>query len=122
MPMFTYRALDRSGKSSTGTMNAESKSNAFDQLSARGLSPIAVEEQGAKANGNGRLSRMFGNGQAAAASPRAAGSSGIATAAPEGPPPAATKVSAAALESFTREMANLLAAGLPLSRALSLLK
>ena len=33
--------------------------------------------------------------------------------------PAATKVSKSGLESFTREMANLLAAGLPLSRALA---
>jgi type II secretory pathway component PulF len=37
-------------------------------------------------------------------------------------PPASTKVSNASIESFTREMANLLAAGLPLSRALALLK
>src|SRR6476620_7921256 len=120
MPVFTYRALDRSGKSSTGTIPAESKSNAFDQLAARGLSPVSVMEQGGKANGNGRLSRLFGNGQAAALpTPSRPGAS--VSAAPAGPPPAQTKVSQAALESFTREMANLLAAGLPLSRALSLL-
>lgn len=35
---------------------------------------------------------------------------------------ASTRVSQAAVESFTRELANLLAAGLPLSRALQLLK
>jgi type II secretory pathway component PulF len=122
MPLFTYRAVDRSGKSATGTMTAENKGSAFDQLAARGLSPIAVEEQGAKANGNGRLSRMFGNGQAASSPSSGSRQDGFEKAAAVGPPPAATKVSQAALESFTREMANLLAAGLPLSRALSLLK
>jgi len=121
MPLFTYRAVDRAGKSATGTMTAENKGSAFDQLAARGLSPIAVEEQGAKANGNGRMSRMFGNAPAAAPT-GGSRQDGFEKAAAVGPTPAATKVSQAAIESFTREMANLLAAGLPLSRALSLLK
>src|SRR3954452_24473950 len=104
MPLFTYRAVDRAGKSATGTMTAENKGSAFDQLAARGLSPIAVEEQGAKANGNGRMSRMLGGAQAASAPDRSSRADGFEKASAAGPPPAATKVSQAALESFTREM------------------
>jgi type II secretory pathway component PulF len=129
MPVYAYRALDRQGKSSSGTIPADSKASAFDQLAARGLSPINVDEQGggpARPAGAaaGRISRLFGSGGASApvipcASPRPGGPVSTQVART---PAAATKVSQAALESFTREMANLLAAGLPLSRGLSLLK
>jgi type II secretory pathway component PulF len=65
-----------------------------------------------------RLSRRFGGG--------AGGTPAVGDAAAPVParviPPASTKVSQAAVENFTREMSNLLAAGLPLSRALALLK
>src|SRR5205085_2113022 len=75
---------------------------------SKGLSPVSVDEQG-----NGKAGKSFGGG---------GGSSSAAGGEQNLTPPEFTKVSKAALESFTREMANLLAAGLPLSRALSLLK
>src|SRR5205085_4530419 len=62
----------------------------------RGLSPIAVNEQP-------------GNGAAAAGTGATKKS-------------ASTRVPQSAVESFTRELANLLSAGLPLSRALHLLR
>jgi type II secretory pathway component PulF len=114
MPTYAYKALDRSGKQTVGTLPADNRAGVFDQLAARGLSPISVDEQGsaAAAVSGSRLTRLFG--------PAPAGTP--VESAKHAPPPAATKVSKTSLESFTREMANLLAAGLPLSRALALLK
>src|SRR5215213_3238991 len=120
MPTYAYKALDRQGRQTAGVLPADSRGGAFDQLSARGLAPISVDEQnGAGASSGSRLGRLFGSSQAAAND--ASGSFASATA-KNLTPPASSKVSAAGLESFTREMANLLAAGLPLSRALALLK
>jgi type II secretory pathway component PulF len=93
MAVFTYTALDRQGKRLTGTVPAETRAHAMNQVIGRGLSPVAIEEQ---RNGNGD-----------------------AVTSRKAPP---TRVSNAAVESFTRELANLLAAGLPLSRGLHLLR
>jgi type II secretory pathway component PulF len=94
MPVFVYTALDRQGRQTTGTLPAENRIAAYDDLSSKGLAPIAVDEQ--------------------------AGTRAAQVADPNVSP--TTRVSAASLESFTRELANLLAAGLPLSRALHLLR
>jgi type II secretory pathway component PulF len=120
MPVYAYKAIDRSGKQTTGTLPADSKVGAFDQLSARGLSPISVSEKSSGssgASGGSRLGALFGSGAAGGGN----GGAGLATA-HHTAPPSSTKVSGSSLESFTREMANLLSAGLPLSRALALLK
>jgi type II secretory pathway component PulF len=93
MAVFTYKALDRFGKQQTGTLPAESRTSAMDEVMLRGLTPISVEEQ-KSANGQSLFKAS----------------------------PTSTRVSQAALESFTRELANLLAAGLPLSKALHLLR
>src|SRR5438552_1338228 len=122
MPVYSYKAIDRQGKHATGTLPVDSKVGAFDQLSARGLSPISVSEQaGASSSGGGsRLGGLFGSGGGAAGT--AAGNTPGLAYTQHVAPPANTKVSAASVESFTREMANLLSAGLPLSRALALLR
>jgi type II secretory pathway component PulF len=93
MAVFVYKALDRQGKQTTGTLPAESRTSAMDEVLLRGLSPISVEEQ-KSANGQSVFKAS----------------------------PTSTRVSQAAIESFTRELANLLAAGLPLSKALHLLR
>jgi type II secretory pathway component PulF len=120
MPTYAYKALDRQGRQTAGVLPAESRVGAFDQLSARGLSPISVDEQNGAggASAGSRIGRLFGSSREVAPAP----AGGLASTAKNLAPPASTKVSAASLESFTREMANLLAAGLPLSRALALLK
>src|SRR2546421_4704919 len=94
MAVYTYTALDRMGKRLSGTIPAESRASAMDMVSNRGLSPIAVDEQ------------REGAAAAGAAAKRST----------------STRVPRSAVEAFTRELANLLAAGLPLSRALSLLR
>jgi type IV pilus assembly protein PilC len=94
---FTYTALDRAGRQTTGSVPAPNRAAAMDQVISQGLSPLSIEE--AK------------NG--AAKSTESAATDGR---------PVSTRVPHSAVESFTRELANLLAAGLPLSRALHLLR
>lgn len=95
MAVFAYVAIDQSGRRTQGTMPADSRAAAMDSLAGRGLSPLSLEE---KANGNG------------------------GAAAVTAVPAASVKVHKKAVESFTRELANLLAGGLSLSRGLALLR
>ena len=93
MSVFTYKALGRDGRESAGTLSADSRSAAISQIIDRGLHPVSVEE-----SGNGR----------AAAKASEEGKEG--------------RVSQKNVEAFTRELANLLSGGVPLARALQLLK
>ncbi|HWB53488.1 MAG TPA: type II secretion system F family protein [Tepidisphaeraceae bacterium] len=93
MAAFAYIAIDSTGRQTSGQVDADSRSNALDQVMALGLSPVDVHEKAS-----------------AAAVP-------VLTKAP-----ASVRLSQSVVESFTRELANLLAGGLPLSRALQLLK
>jgi len=90
MPAFTYKAVDRTGRESSGRLLADSRAAAIDQVTALGLEPVTLNEvaseQGTEAH-----------------------------------PAHARRVSRAAVQAFTRELANLLAGGVPLSRALMLL-
>ncbi|HEY7087378.1 MAG TPA: type II secretion system F family protein [Tepidisphaeraceae bacterium] len=95
MAVFAYTALDRQGRQTTGTVPAQTRTAAMDEVLMRGLSPISVEEQ-KQANGQGGLFSKSAS--------------------------TSTRVPQSAVESFTRELANLLAAGLPLSKALNLLR
>src|SRR5687768_16404764 len=94
MTQFAYTALDRAGKRTSGTIPAENKSAAMDRVLSLGLSPVSLEEK--------KSSAAVAYGQSRTST--------------------STRVPQAAVESFTRELANLLAAGLPLSRALHLLR
>ncbi|MGN6368715.1 MAG: type II secretion system F family protein [Phycisphaerae bacterium] len=93
MAVFTYTALATDGRSTTGTIPAESRSQAIAAVIGKGLHPVSVEEQGSK--------------KAAAATPVAPGTG---------------RVTQKHVEAFTRELASLLAGGVPLARALALLK
>ena len=102
MPTFSYKALQADGKMSEGVLDAGSRPDALRQIETLGLRPVNVAETAAKA------------------APKSA-------AAPAGSAPfslkfAAKKVSAKELENFTRLLSSLLAAGVPLSRALVILQ
>lgn len=101
MPEFAYIAMDRTGKRANGTLSAANRTAVLDQLSARGLFPVQVEE------GNGKI--------------LAKSTGGKKTKTEKGGGDAAGRVPSSAVEAFTRELANLLAGGVPLARALSLL-
>ncbi|MDB5299923.1 MAG: epsF 2 [Phycisphaerales bacterium] len=93
MSVFAYTAVGRDGRQSTGTLSADSRSAAIAQVVGQGLHPVKVDEQ-------------KGDAARKQAAPAAAGG----------------RVSQKAVANFTRELANLLAGGVPLSRSLSLLK
>jgi type II secretory pathway component PulF len=91
MPLFAYKALDAAGKSQFGSLPAANRASALDLLAQKGLIPVAVDE-----------------GPAVAAAHKPARES-------------VGRVSQAAAESFIRELSNLLAGGVALSRALHIL-
>jgi type II secretory pathway component PulF len=93
MPAFAYTALSKDGKTTSGKLAAESRAAAIAQMSREGLSPVKLEE--------------------------AADTKKKVTDTPGGP---VGRVPQKAVESFTRELANLLAGGVPLSRAMALLR
>ncbi|MDY7010186.1 MAG: type II secretion system F family protein [Planctomycetota bacterium] len=91
MPVFAYTALDASGEKTSGTVPAQSRSAALEQVTQKGLVPVSMTEQQPAA-----VKRVI--------SRRSSG-----------------RVSQANAEAFTRELANLLAAGVPMNRALNIL-
>ena len=93
---FSYTAISNKGEKSSGTLSADSKAAAIAQVVQRGLHPVSINEQSS----------------AAAAKAKAVAAMGTKPA----------RVPQKAVESFTRELANLLAGGVPLARALSLLR
>jgi type II secretory pathway component PulF len=86
MAAFTYTALDDKGQQTTGSVAAENRGAAMDQVFRLGLHPVRVEERAERAA-----------------------------------PTTGGRVSRADVETFTRGLSNLLAAGVPLSRALQIL-
>jgi type II secretory pathway component PulF len=112
MPVFQYRALQTDGAIAEGQIEAGGRQEAFRLMEGRGLRPISLAEQ---AGGNGKGGTKLK--PAGAAVP------------PDGSPVpfrltlgGARKVSTRILENFTRLLSSLLAAGVPLSRALIILQ
>ena len=100
MPTFSYRALQADGKIAEGVLDAPGRPDALRQMESLGLRPVNLAENAAKAkNGAGVLA-----------------SSGNVAFKFE-----SKKVSGKELENFTRLLSSLLAAGVPLSRALVIL-
>lgn len=93
MAVFTYTALNADGKMTTGNLPAASRAAALSDISARGLHPVEVTEQTDAQVKQAAAKPMFGG----------------------------NRVTPAHVESFTRELATLLAGGVPLARALHLL-
>lgn len=99
MSVFAYTALSRDGRRQSGTLTAETRAAAIAQMSRQGLHPVKIDE---------------------AKDPAAAAKKAQAEASKSGGH--AGRVSQKSIEAFTRELANLLAGGVPLSRALGLLR
>jgi len=104
MPTFTYRALQRDGTIAEGQLDAAGRPDALRQMDTLGLRPVNLVERAVAAAKNG------------AGLP--AGLENLGKASFNFKP---QKVSAKALENFTRLLSSLLAAGVPLSRALVIL-
>ncbi len=97
MPLFQYKALSANGAVAEGQIEAVGRAEAFRQMETQGLRPINLAES------------RSGSGKAAAAPAAPALSLGK------------KKITARMLENFTRLLSSLLAAGVPLSRALVIL-
>ena len=100
MPTFSYRALQADGKFAEGALDAAGRADALRQIETLGLRPVNVTETASKAAKK--------NGTTAAENFSFKFES--------------KKVSAKELENFTRLLSSLLAAGVPLSRALVILQ
>jgi type II secretory pathway component PulF len=106
MPSFLYKALQADGAITQGRLEAGGRQEAFRQIESRGWRPISLSEQAER--------------HTPSASPATE---------PNHPPSPTTRltfgstqrISARALENFTRLLSSLLAAGVPLSRALVIL-
>ena len=93
MPAFRYEAVDAAGASKKGVVNADSARSARADLRSQGLVPIKVDAIAAQVDASGAASRRgFGE-----------------------------KLSTTELALFTRQLASLLEAGLPLEQAFTAL-
>ena len=101
MPTFSYRALQSDGTMAEGLLDAPGRPDALRQVETLGLRPVSLAEKAAAPSKNGSpLPASFRNLSFKFES---------------------KKVSAKDLENFTRLLSSLLAAGVPLSRALVIL-
>ncbi len=102
MPFFQFKALQGDGTVTEGKLEAGGRQEAFRQMEARGLKPISLAEQ--------QTGKAEKTGKAAAPPAEQKFSFG-----------SSNRISARMLENFTRLLSSLLAAGVPLSRALVIL-
>jgi type II secretory pathway component PulF len=102
MPVFQYKAMNASGSLAEGVLEAAGRHEAFRLMEGMGLRPIKLAEK-------------------AAGSETKSGSSLSATLGSLSMGKPSEKISARVLENFTRLLSSLLAAGVPLSRALVIL-
>lgn len=103
MPTFQYKAIQADGKIAEGQLEAAGRPDAFRQMEGRGLRPVSLAERASAKK----------NGASKTAAPAASGDFSFKF--------KSQKVSAKELENFTRLLSSLLAAGVPLSRALVIL-
>jgi len=101
MPTFSYKALQADGAVAEGQLEATGRQEAFAQMAGLGLRPVSLAEKAA------------GAAQPGFALPESLNSLPLFK--------KSEKISARALENFTRLLSSLLAAGVPLSRALVIL-
>ena len=100
MPTFSYKALQSDGKIAEGVLEAAGRPDALRQMETLGLRPVNLAEKSSA-------------GKKGSAAPSSLGNITFDF--------ASKKVSAKELENFTRLLSSLLAAGVPLSRALVIL-
>ncbi|MBV9127188.1 MAG: type II secretion system F family protein [Verrucomicrobia bacterium] len=123
MPKFNYVALDARGQESTGLIEASSTNEAVGQLRQAGYFPTSVSEDG-KGPSNAVAKR---NASAPAGKAPAASKKAVAAPKVKGPKPVKKgkiggKVKQKTLMIFTRQLATLIDAGLPLLRGLTVLE
>ncbi len=114
MPRFAYIALDARGQESTGLVEASSTNDAIGQLRQAGYFPTNISEEGLDGGVANRKSRRGPRVASVAASAAAKKKRGIVLFEKK-------TVKAKVLMVFTRQLATLIDAGLPLLRGLNVL-
>jgi type II secretory pathway component PulF len=104
MPTFSYRALQADGKIAEGKVDAAGRPDALKQMETLGLRPVSLAES----------SSAVKNKASGAGTPGSLANFSFKF--------ESNKVSGKELENFTRLLSSLLAAGVPLSRALVILQ
>ena len=112
MPRFTYVALDSRGHESTGLVEANSSNEAIGQLRQAGYFPTSVYEQGRAGGPDGKMAKRAVKAARATATPRERKQIVLFQ---------RKKVKPKVLMIFTRQLATLVDAGLPLLRGLNVL-
>src|ERR1044071_7184168 len=118
MPTFQYRALQGNGAIAEGVIEAGGRQEAFRLMEDKGLRPVSLSEH---ANGKARKVETRApkaqpqQAEKPAEKPQAASTSKMSLSL------GSKKITPRALENFTRLLSSLLAAGVPLSRALTIL-
>jgi type IV pilus assembly protein PilC len=111
MPRYTYVALDGRGQESTGLVEARSSTEAIGQLRQAGYFPTSVYEEGKRGGPDGKAARATAKA-IRAAKPRERKSIVLF---------GRKKIKPKTLMIFTRQLATLIDAGLPLLRGLNVL-
>lgn len=93
MAQFTYQAINKQGKSVTGTVEANDRAAGIEALVKQGLQPISLKAKNDSAGFTATFDRFFGS-----------------------------KVKTDALVIFTRQLATMIGAGVPLLRSINSLK
>jgi general secretion pathway protein F len=94
MPAFRYEAVDAGGATKKGVLNSDSARSARSELRAQGLVPLKVDQIAAQVDASGAAKSRGGFGE---------------------------RLSSTELALFTRQLASLLEAGLPLEQAFTAL-
>ncbi len=94
MPVFRYKAIQLDGAMAEGSLEAGGRQEAYRILDQKGLNPVSLDETQPQKSGGLNLADYL---------------------------PKSSKVSFNAVENFTRQLSNLLSAGVPMSKALRLL-
>jgi type II secretion system protein F len=113
MPDYKYTALDRAGKQVTGTLTGRDERDAAVKVRAMGYYPVQVSGSNGSGNGVARQTVAISGGLTR---PLIEG-----TSRGDGETTGGKKISRVHILLFTRELADLIDAGLPIDRALSVL-
>lgn len=124
MPTFQYRALESNGSIAEGVIDAGGRQEALRQMEGRGLRPLKLTEHAGARPAKPERGKPAARPDKPTSSTAEAAPTAPAAPAPPGlhlPFGGGHKISARMLENFTRLLSSLLAAGVPLSRALVIL-
>jgi type IV pilus assembly protein PilC len=114
MPVFQYRALQPDGTMAVGEIEAGGRQDAFKQMEVLGLRPIRLAERNGNGNGSQKPAAKKTTKEATGDAQEKSVGFNLSLG-------ASKKISGRMLENFTRLLSSLLAAGVPLSRALVIL-